>query len=166
MVTQEVLREVVTLPEASDLAAAMGYGLDRSNLLRYARAGRLTARKSGGTWLTTRSAVQALIVDLAQETRGRPRAQPAPWTEVAMTPQLAQVLEKIDQLRSELAGQVNSQIAEEQIRRDLTIEAIYHTNRIEGNQLSLTEVRAIVDAFWSEGDSDGGTNHDEQPATG
>ena len=32
MVSQDVLREVVTLPEASDLAVTMGYGLDRSNL--------------------------------------------------------------------------------------------------------------------------------------
>ena len=37
MLTQNVLQEVITLPEASVLAAGMGHGLDRSNLLRYAR---------------------------------------------------------------------------------------------------------------------------------
>jgi hypothetical protein len=28
-------------------------------------------------------------------------------------------------------------------------QAIYHTNRIEGNPLSLPEVRAVVETFWS-----------------
>ena len=166
MVTQDVLREVVTLPEASDLAVTMGYGLDRSNLLRYARTGRLVARKSAGTWLTTRSAVQALIVDLAGETRGRPRAQPAAWAEVSMTPELTEVLREIDHLRSELAKETRSQADEEHLHRELTVEAIYHTNRIEGNQLSLPEVRAIVEALWAEANGHGGTNQDEQPETG
>jgi hypothetical protein len=166
MVTQEVLREVVTLPEASDLAVAMGYGLDRSNLLRYARAGRLPARKSGGTWLTTRSAVQALIVELAGETRGRPRTLVTPWTEVSMSPELTETLAEIDHLRSELAQQARSPEDEEHLRRELTVEAIYHSNRIEGNQLSLPEVRAIVNAFWAESESHGGANHDQQPAAG
>ncbi len=73
MHTREILEEVITLPEASVLAEKMGYRLDRSNLLRYARSGRLLARKSQGTWLTTRAALQALVVELAAETRGRPR---------------------------------------------------------------------------------------------
>lgn len=125
----------------------MGYGLDRSNLLRYARAGRLLARKSGGTWLTTRSAVQALIVELAGEARGRPRVFSTPWTEVLMSPELAETLAEIDHLRLELAQQTRSPEEEDHLRRTLTVEAIYHSNRIEGNQLSLPEVRAIVDAF-------------------
>lgn len=166
MQTQNALQEVVTLPEASKLAATMGYGLDRSNLLRYARAGRLMARKSGGTWLTTRSAVQALIVELAGETRGRPRPLLTPWTEVSMSPELAETLAEIDHLRSELAQQARSPEEEDHLRRTLTVEAIYHGNRIEGNQLSLPEVRAIVDAFWAEADSHGGINHDGQPAAG
>lgn len=166
MQTQSALQEVVTLPEASKLAATMGYGLDRSNLLRYARAGRLLARKSGGTWLTTRSAVQALILELAGETRGRPRTLLTPWAEVAMSPELAETLAEIDHLRGELAQQTRSPAEEEHLRRELTVEAIYHSNRIEGNQLSLPEVRAIVDAFWVEAESHGGANHDEQPATG
>lgn len=164
MQTQNALQEVVTLPEASRLAATMGYGLDRSNLLRYARAGRLLARKSGGTWLTTRSAVQALILELASETRGRPRVLSTPWTEVSMSPELAETLAEIDHLRSELAQQARSPEEEDQLRRTLTVEAIYHSNRIEGNQLTLAEVRTIVDAFWAEADSHGGTHHDGQPA--
>jgi hypothetical protein len=166
MQTQNVLQEVVTLPEASKLAATMGYGLDRSNLLRYARAGRLMARKSGGTWLTTRSAVQALILELAGETRGRPRTLATPWAEVSMSPELAETLAEIDHLRSELVQQARSPAEEEDLRRELTVEAIYHSNRIEGNQLSLPEVRTIVDAFWAEADGRGGTNHDQQPAAG
>ena len=38
----------------------------------------------------------------------------------------------------------------ERLRRELTVEAIYHTNRIEGNSLTLPEVRAVVEAFWVE----------------
>jgi hypothetical protein len=150
MQTFNVLQEVVTLPEASKLAATMGYGLDRSNLLRYARAGRLTARKSGGTWLTTRSAAQALILELAGETRGRPRALLMPWAEVSMSPELAEALAEIDYLRGQLAQQTRSPAEEEHLRRELTVEAIYHSNRIEGSQLSLPEVRVIVEAFWAE----------------
>jgi hypothetical protein len=164
MQTQNALQEVVTLPEASRLAATLGYGLDRSNLLRYARDGRLVARKSAGTWLTTRSAVQALIVELASETRGRPRSQSTPWTEVVMSPELAETLAEVDHLRSELAQQAHSQAEVEHLRRELTVEAIYHTNRIEGNQLSLPEVRAIVEAFWAEANGHGETTHDAQPA--
>lgn len=166
MQSHNVLQEVVTLPEASKLAATMGYGLDRSNLLRYARAGRLMARKSGGIWLTTRSAVQALIVELAGETRGRPRALVTPWAEVSMSPELAETLAEIDHLRGELAQQARSPAEAEHLRRELAVEAIYHTNRIEGNQLSLPEVRVIVEAFWAKGDSPGGASHDEQPAAG
>ena len=166
MQTQNALQEVVTLPEASKLAATMGSGLDRSNLLRSARAGRLMARKSGGTWLTTRSAVQALIVELAGETRGRPRPLLTPWAEVSMSPELAETLAEIDHLRSELAQQARSPAEEEHLHRELTVEAIYHTNRIEGNRLSLPEVRAVVEAFWAESDRQGGISHDEQPAAG
>ncbi len=164
MQTQNALHEVVTLPEASKLATTMGYGLDRSNLLRYARAGRLVARKSGGTWLTTRSAVQALIVELSGETRGRPRTFSTPWAEVSMSPELAEALAEIDYLRGELAQQTRNPAEEQRLRRALTVEAIYHSNHIEGNQLSLPEVRAIVEAFWAESDSRGGTSHIEPPA--
>lgn len=166
MITQELLQEVVTLPEASTLAGAMGYGMDRSNLLRYARTGRLVARKSGGTWLTTRSAVQALIVDLASEARGRPRAQPTAWTEVAMTPELVQTLQEIDTMRLDLAQQPRGQADQDQHRRELIVDAIYHTNRIEGNQLSLHEVKLIVESFWAENAASEGNQQHEQPATG
>jgi len=150
MLSQNVLQEVVTLPEASALTQRLGYGLDRSNLLRYARAGRLVARKSGGTWLTTRSAVQALILELSGETRGRPRSQPAAWPDVSMSPELLEALAVVDDLKSKLAQTDRSPDEMDRRRRELTVEAIYHTNRIEGNQLSLPEVREIVEAFWVE----------------
>ncbi|MBK6433580.1 hypothetical protein [Candidatus Amarolinea dominans] len=162
MLTQNVLQEVITLPEASVLAAGMGHGLDRSNLLRYARTGRLVARKSGGTWLTTRAALEVLIVELAGETRGRPRAQSAAWAEVTMTPELEDILARIDRLRAELAQQVRSPINDQRQRRELIVEAIYHTNHLEGNQLSLPEVRAVVEAFWVETNGHGGISQDEQ----
>lgn len=153
MVVQDILEEVITLPEAAVIADQLGYPLNRSNLLRYAQSGRLVARKSGGTWLTTRSALQALILELATEPRGRPRAETPAWVTFEMTPEMAGTLDKIDELRTQGSALERSPAEQEQLRRELTIEAIYHTNRIEGNQLSLPEVRAIVDAFWAKHES-------------
>jgi hypothetical protein len=150
MLVREILEEVVTLPEASALAGRMGYAMDRSNLLRYARSGRLMARKSQGTWLTTRAALQALIVEVAAEARGRPRPTAEEWGTVEITPDLAATLAEIDDLRTRLAAQQRSAAQREQLRRELTVEAIYHTNRIEGNPLTLPEVRAVVEAYWAE----------------
>jgi hypothetical protein len=156
MLACQILEEVITLPEGSVLAGKMGYALDRSNLLRYARSGRLVARKSQGAWLTTRSALQALIVELAAEARGRPRpalsagAETPAWATVEIAPDVAASLAEIDALRSELAGQPHSPAERERLRRELTVEAIYHTNRIEGNLLSLPEVRTVIEAFWAE----------------
>lgn len=150
MTVKEILEEVITLPEAATVSAQMGHALDRSNLLRYAQSGRLLARKSNGTWLTTRSALQALIVELMAERRGRPREEGPAWTTFEMTPSLATTLARIDDLRAKLLAQERSELEEEQLRRQLTVEAIYHTNHIEGNRLTLPEVRAVVEAFWQE----------------
>ncbi len=158
MLARQILEEVITLPEGSVLAGKMGYTLDRGNLLRYARSGRLVARKSQGAWLTTRAALQALIVELAAEARGRPRPAPVlgaeipAWATVEIAPDVAASLAEIDALRSELANQPHSPAERERLRRELTVEGIYHTNRIEGNPLSLPEVRAVVEAFWSDWD--------------
>lgn len=160
MLVRQILEEVITLPEGSILAGKMGYALDRSNLLRYARSGRLVARKSQGAWLTTRSALQTLIIELAAETKGRPRPAPtldaskeAPaWAAVEIPGAAAASLAEIDALRCELAKQPSTSAERERLRRELTVEAIYHTNRIEGNSLSLPEVRAVVEAFWAEQD--------------
>lgn len=75
---------------------------------------------------------------------------PDPFDAVPHSHSLTETLAEIDHLRSELAQQARSQAEEDQLRRELTVEAIYHTNRIAGNQLSLAEVRAIVEAFWAE----------------
>ena len=150
MIVQEILQEVVTLPEAATIATEMGYALDRSNLLRYAQAGRLVARKSEGTWLTTRSALQALILELAAQPRGRPRTDAPDWATFEMTPELAATLANIDKLREQVSALERPAAEREQLHRDLTVEAIHHTNRIEGNRLSLPDVRVIVEAFWAE----------------
>jgi hypothetical protein len=160
MLARQILEEVITLPEGSVLAGKMGYTLDRGNLLRYARSGRLVARKSQGAWLTTRAALQALIVELAAEARGRPRVaavlgaagETPAWATVEIAPDVAASLSEIDTLCNELAGQPHSPAERERLRRELTVEAIYHTNRIEGNPLSLPEVRAVVEAFWADRD--------------
>lgn len=151
MLTQQALVEVVTLPEAVALAERLGYSLDRSNLLRYARSGRLIARKSQGTWLTTRSALKALVVELALQPRGRPRAAEPVWATVEPSPDLVATLAEIDDLKAQVGARERSVADAERLRRELTVEAIYHTNRIEGNPLTLPEVRAVVEAFWAEG---------------
>jgi len=164
MIVREILEEVITLPEAATVSARMGYALDRSNLIRYARSGRLFARKSNGTWLTTRSALQTLIIELMAERRGRPREAAPSWATFEMPPSLAATLTQIDDLRVKLLAQERPPLEEEQLRRQLTVEAIYHTNHIEGNRLSLLEVRAVVEAFWAERTDD--VVADEQPDTG
>ena len=170
MLARQILEEVITLPEASTLAGEMGYAMDRSNLLRYARSGRLLARKSQGTWLTTRAALQALIIEVAAEARGRPRVGEPGWATVQITPELAATLAEIDDLRAQLAAQRLSVAQRQQLRRELTVEAIYHTNRIEGNPLTLPEVRAVVEAYWAEQDQQrplfhqGGTTYEPSAA--
>ena len=104
MLTQQALTEVVTLPEAVALAERLGYSLDRSNLLRYARSGRLIARKSQGTWLTTRSALKALVVELALQPRGRPRAAEPAWATVEPSPDLVATLAEIDDLKAQVGA--------------------------------------------------------------
>jgi hypothetical protein len=150
MLTRQALEEVVTLPEAAALAKRLGYSLDRSNLLRYAKSGRLIARKSQGTWLTTRSAVKALIVELSLQPRGRPSTTEPAWVDVEPSVDLVTTLAEIDELKAQLATRERSSAENEQLRRELTVEAIYHTNRIEGNELTLPEVRSIVEAMWAE----------------
>jgi hypothetical protein len=150
MLVREVLEEVITLPEAAELSEEMGYALDRANLVRYAQDGRLMARKSRGTWLTTRSALQALILEFSRKQRGRPRPQSPNWAEVELTPSLLSALDAIDERVTALNATVRSPEEQAQLHRELTVEAIYHTNRIEGNTLSLPEVRALVEAFWAE----------------
>ncbi|MBX7235606.1 MAG: hypothetical protein K1X65_14565 [Caldilineales bacterium] len=67
-----------------------------------------------------------------------------------MSPELLEALAVVDDLKSKLAQTDRSPDEMDRRRRELTVEAIYHTNRIEGNQLSLPEVREIVEAFWVE----------------
>ena len=56
----------------------------------------------------------------------------------------------VDDLKAQVDARAVGADAE-RLRRELTVEAIYHTNRIEGNPLTLPEVRAVVEAFWAEG---------------
>ncbi len=164
MIISQILEEVVTLPEAATIASQMGYSLDRSNLLRYAQSGRLVARKSQGAWLTPRSALQALIVELALASRGRPRQSPPIWAQVETTADLGATLAAIDDLRGQLGAQHRSEAECIQMRRELTVEAIYRTNRIEGNQLSLREVRDIVESVWAESNDSRELVHELSPA--
>lgn len=162
MIVQDVLEEVITLPEAVDLAEEIGYSLDRSNLARYAQNGRLVARKSRGTWLTTRSALQALIVELAGEQRGRPRPQIPAWAQVELTPDLLGSLKAIDEQVADLAAHSRAPDEQDHVQRELIVEAIYHSNRIEGNHLSLPEVCSLVKAFWATQEED---VHDAEQAS-
>ena len=68
--------------------------------MRYAQEGRLAARKSGGTWLTTWASLRDLVVSLEAETRGRPRKlrlSPKRVVHYTRTPELVSTLAEIQQ---------------------------------------------------------------------
>ncbi len=149
MIATEILEEALTLTEAVTIAQRLGHPLDRNNLARYAAEGRLLARKSGGTWLTTRSALRDLIVSLESETRGR-RRQVIIGKRVARyarTPELVERLGEIQRLRSRLRSRKLSATQEARLWNELTARAIYHTNRVEGNALSFKEASAIIEEY-------------------
>jgi|SRR5581483_4238375 len=147
MVTAEILEEALTLTEAVSVAEKLGHSLDRNNLARYAAEGRLPARKSGGTWLTTRSALRDLIVSLEGETRGRPRLVRIGkrFARYTRTPELVARLEEIQRLRVKLRTRKLSARQEARFWKELSAAAIYHTNRMEGNALSFEEATAIIE---------------------
>lgn len=148
MLTDQMLTEVVTIGEAIELAKRLGHPLDRANLMRYAQKGRLTARKSKGTWLTTRSAVRDLVVSLEAESRGRPR--PVQVRQLAIkytrTPALVASLKRIQETRETLRTRALSPERETQLWDELTTQAVYHTNHLEGNPLTFEEARAVIEA--------------------
>lgn len=149
MLTHEILREAITLPEAVELSSRLGHTLDRRNLQRYARGGRLVARKSQGTWLTTRSALVELIADLERERRGRPlqTTQTAKPPAYQRTPEIEAMLTEIERLRAELSRRPAPPPA---ILQALETDAIYHTAHLEGNPLTLHEARQVIDAYRAE----------------
>lgn len=147
MATAQILEEVLTLAEAVVIAEHLGHPLDRNNLIRYAKEGRLVARKSGGTWLTTRSALRDLVVSLESETRGRPRRlhlAPGRIVQYSRTPELVSALADIQHLRSTLRAKRLSAEHEARLWEDLTTAAVYHTNHLEGNELTFDEAKAII----------------------
>jgi hypothetical protein len=151
MLINRVLNEVVTLGEAVELATRLGHPLDRANLMRYAQAGRLTARKSKGTWLTTRGALRDLIVSLDAESRGRPRPVMIEKLSVTYTrtPELVSSLKRIQETREVLRARELSPGREDELWNELETEAIYHTNRLEGNVLTFEEAQAVIEAYKS-----------------
>jgi len=149
MATAEILGEVLTLSEAAAVADYFGHPIDRNNLVRYAKEGRLQSRKSGGTWLTTRSAVRELILSLEAETRGRPRKlrlSPGRTIRYTRQPELLAALADIQRLRAELREIKLPPEKERQLWEDLTTVAVYHTTHLEGNELTFEEAKAVIDA--------------------
>ena len=148
MLTDQMLSEVVTIGEAIELAKRLGHPLDRANLMRYAQKGRLAARKSKGTWLTTRSAVRDLVVSLEAESRGRPR--PVKVHRLAVkytrTPALITSLKRIQEARETLRTHTLPPEREAQLWDELTMQAIYHTGLLEGNHLTFEEARVVIEA--------------------
>jgi len=140
MLTNDVLQEVLTLNEAAQLSAGLGWALDQDNLSRYARSGQIAARKSDSAWLTTRTALAQLLASLKTERQGRLHIR---FNSDSLTPEICAMLKEINQTRAHL----ETRITPEQKKRlwdEMLPEAIYHTNRIEGNRLSLEQVRAIL----------------------
>ena len=148
MVTAQVLEEVLTLTEAVTVAERLGHPLDRNNLVRYAQEGRLVARKSGGTWLTTRAAVRDLVVSLEAEKRGRPRQlrlAPGRVVRYTRTPELVSTLMDIQHLRSVLREEKLPAEQEAQLWEELSTAAIYHIPHLAGNALTFDEAKAVID---------------------
>ena len=153
MVAGQVLNEVMTLAEAVQLARLLGHPVDRANLLRYAQEGRLTARKSAGTWLTTRSALRDLVVSLETQPRGRPRQVrlgEGRSIGYSLTPELAAALQEIEQLQTALRDQTIEPAQEQQLLDELNARAVYHTNHLEGNELTYEEAKAVIEAYRQE----------------
>jgi hypothetical protein len=150
MVTTQVLEQVVTLAEAVSVAKQLGHPLDRNNLVRYAKEGRLAARKSGGTWLTTRTSVRDLVVSLEGEKRGRPRKLHLSSRRTARytrTPELVAALTDIQRLRTELRAATLPAEEEARLWEELTTIAVYHTNHLEGNPLTFEEAKTVMDEY-------------------
>ncbi len=148
MLTEQVLDEVLTVSEAVEVAQRLGHPVERNNLVRYAKEGRLAARKSGGTWLTTRSAVRDLVVSLEAQSRGRPRKlrlSPQRVVRYTRTPELVSILQEIQRLRATLRERALPAEREARLWEELTTAAIYHTNHLEGNQLTFEEAKAVID---------------------
>jgi hypothetical protein len=164
MITTQVLDEVLTLTEAVSVADRLGHPIDRNNLVRYATAGRLLARKSGGTWLTTRASVRDLIVSLEAEKRGRPRrlrVAPGRVIRYTRTPELVSALADIQRLRATLRNQTLSADQEARLWEKLSTAAIYHTNHLEGNPLTFEEAKAVIDEYRQKKKT-GGANDSSQ----
>jgi hypothetical protein len=153
MIAGQVLNEVMTLAEAVKLSRLLGHPVDRANLLRYAQDGRLVARKSAGTWLTTRSALRELVVSLETQTRGRPRQvhlSEGRAVSYSLTPELVTALQEIKQLQAALRNQALEPEQEQQLLDELNTRAIYHTNHLEGNELTYDEAKTIIEAYRQE----------------
>lgn len=153
MIVGQVLNEVMTLAEAVKLSRQLGHPVDRANLLRYAQEGRLTARKSAGTWLTTRSALRELVISLEAQTRGRPRQVhlgEGRSVNFSLTPELATTLQEIEQLQTALRSQALEPEQEQQLLDELNERAVYHTNHLEGNELTYEEAQAVIREYRQE----------------
>lgn len=148
MIAPQILNEVLTLAEAVKIVDRLGHPIDRGNLIRYAQTGRLPARKSGGTWLTTRTSLRDLVVSLEAETRGRPRPVQLSGQRTiryTRTPELLSALKDIQRLRGALRDQPLSAEQEARLWEKLTTAAVYHTTHLEGNLLTFEEAQSVID---------------------
>jgi hypothetical protein len=71
------------------------------------------------------------------------------WARMELPVDLAATLTEIDALVVQIGAHPRSSDDAERLRRELTSEAIYHTNRIAGSSLTLPEAQAIVEACWA-----------------
>jgi hypothetical protein len=85
---------------------------------------------------TIRSALQALILELAAKPRGRPRTEAPNWATFEMTPELEMTPAEIDKLREQVSAVERSPAEREQLHRDLT--------SVFSNPLSLSPFYAKI----------------------
>jgi hypothetical protein len=55
-------------------------------------------------------------------------------------------LKQIQETRQALRGRTLSSTREAELWDQLTTEAVYHTNRLEGNMLTFEEAQAVIEA--------------------
>jgi Fic family protein len=68
----------------------------------------------------------------------------------SLTPELAATLQEIEQLQTALRSQQLEPEQEQQLLDELNARAVYHTNHLEGNELSYEEAKAVIEACRQE----------------
>ena len=68
----------------------------------------------------------------------------------SLTLELATALQEIEQLQTALRSQALEPEQEQKLLDELNARAVYHTNHLEGNELTYEEAKAVIEAYRQE----------------